>query len=107
MKIITLSIVAAQSLSAGAVSAAERLSDAQFVALGRCAGIAVGLNQNADDWDTVFRDTGRGRSTMARSRASERYDAARRSVRRADEHGRNRLAEELSGQCAALASPQS
>ena len=107
MKIFTLSIVAALGLSAGAVAAAERLSDAQYVALGRCAGIAEGLNQEVDAWDAVFRDADRGRSTLARSRASDRREAAQRSARRADEHGRNRLAEELSGQCAALAPSQS
>ena len=107
MKIITISIVAALSLGAGAVSAAERLSDAQYVALGRCAGIAAGLNQDADAWRDGFRDAERGRSALARSRASERHDAARRSARRADEHGRSRLVEELGGQCAALSPSQS
>ena len=53
MKIITLSIVAALALGAGAASAAERLSDAQYVALGRCAGIAEGLNQDAETWDAA------------------------------------------------------
>jgi hypothetical protein len=107
MKIITLSIVAALALGAGAASAAERLSDAQYVALGRCAGIAEGLNQDAETWDAVLRDAERGRSTLARSRASEEHAAARRSARRADEHSRDRLAEELTGQCAAIAPSQS
>ena len=107
MKVITLSIVAALGLSAGAVSASERMTDAQYVALGRCAGIAEGLDQDADTWGAVFRDAERGRSTLARSRASERHDAAQRSARRADEHGRNRLAEELGGPCAALVPAES
>jgi hypothetical protein len=107
MKIITLSIVAALSLGAGAVSAAERLNDAQYVALGRCAGLAEGLNQNADAWNAAFRGADRGRSTLARSRATERHDSARRSVRQADDHGRSLLAEELGDQCAVLAPSQS
>lgn len=103
MKIIAVSIIAAVSVSAGAVSAAERLTDAQYVALGRCAGLAEGLNQQSGLWNDAFRDADRGRSPTARSRATEQQDAARRSARRADDHVRGQLTEELNGRCAALA----
>ena len=55
----------------------------------------------------VLRDAERGRSTLARSRASEEHAAARRSARRADEHSRDRLVDGLTGQCAAIAPSQS
>ncbi|MFN3815067.1 hypothetical protein [Brevundimonas sp.] len=103
MKIVTLSFVAALAAGVGSVSATERLSDAEYLALGRCAGLAAGLDQNADNWRAAFRAGAHGRSTMARDEGDRHHDEARRSARRSDEVRRRQLAAELQGRCAAFA----
>jgi len=102
MKIITLSIVAALTMGAGSVAAADRLSDAEYLVLGRCAGLAAGLDHDADTWRAAFRAGGQSRSTMAADQARRHHDEARRLARRADDARRAELVEELQGRCAAF-----
>lgn len=103
MKIITISIVSALTMGVGAVSAAERLSDAEYLALGHCAGLAAGLEQDSEAWRGAFRAGAQGRSPMAQDQAQRRHDEARRTARRANETRRAQLVEELGGRCAAFA----
>jgi|GEM_PF-3019904 hypothetical protein len=103
MKIVTLSIIAAMTAGVGSVSATERLTDAEYLVLGRCAGLAAGLDEDAASWRAAFRAGAQGRATMAQDQAKQQHDDARRVARRADGERRAQLTDELQGRCAAFA----
>ncbi len=87
----------------GAASASDRLSDAEYIAVSRCAGFAAGLDQDADAWRAQVRTAERGRSTLAQSHARTAYDNARRSVTRANDRGKADIRSDFEQTCAAWA----
>lgn len=105
MKKIIISVIAGSIVSVGAASADDRISDAQYIALSRCAGLAQALDQGGDAWAERLRETRTGRSMLVQERAREQENQARRSVRRADDRRKAELAEELHGRCVRLAAP--
>lgn len=98
-----ISAIALSSICAGAASANERISDAQYIALSRCVGIAQALDQDGDAWAQRQREARAGRSVLVQDRADAEENQARRSARRADDRRQAELAEELQGRCASLA----
>lgn len=97
-------VIALSFVCVGAASANDRVSDAQYIAMARCVGIAQALDQDGDAWAQRQREARAGRSVLVQDRADAEESRARRSVRRADDRHKAELAEELQDRCAALAS---
>lgn len=103
MKSLAAAAIAIVVGVSGAASASDRLSDAEYIALSRCAGFAAGLDQDADAWRAQLRTAERGRSALAQSHARTAHDNARRSVNRANERGKADIRSDFEQTCAAWA----
>lgn len=78
MRLFIASLALASTALAGAANAqATRISDAQFVALARCAGLVEGAGLDAQTLDQELRAARRGRADHVRERAiNARSEAA-------------------------------
>ena len=97
-----LGIVAVVSPSPASAAAAQ-LSDGQYVATARCAGLATGLGSDASSFEKVLRDQEVGRMPMVMDQASETRDNAAREAKRAGPDTRARFTAERDGACHAIA----
>jgi hypothetical protein len=103
MRIITAAIIAATAVSgltATAAFADTRLSDAQFIKVSRCAGLA---GPDAEKFNAVIKANKRARADFVLDRALNAKNDAARELRNAREGGKAEIAAELSGVCASLA----
>ena len=104
MRILTLAIAAAATLtSAGFASAADKISDSQFLAAARCTGLAEGSGQSAESFQTYLKAQSKGRTGNIYDRADKLRAQARHSAKIADETQKGVYERELSGVCAAYA----
>ncbi len=103
--VIAATLAASTSVFA---SAPARISDAQYLAVARCDGLADSKALGASDaaaMDSVYKDQGKGRAPAIAERADDERSAA---IRQADHSGptvRAGLVSERDGACQALAHP--
>lgn len=82
---------------------AAYLSDTEYLAAARCAGIAQGLGADASPYAKVLDDQDAGRQGFVASLAASRREDATREARNAGPDSRGHLAAELGGVCHAIA----
>ena len=100
MRLLLAATIAAVTL-VGPVQAADRMTDAQYTQMGRCAGLAAAAGQDATPMTQALRDDRAGRRGTVLSRAQSNRQNARLEFQRANAEGRARLTAELAQGCAA------
>ena len=109
MKSATIALVAAgfvASLGVGAASAADRVTDVDFLKANRCKGLAASIQGVVDPaaLDAFVKSERKTRAAYIVGCGEEEFAKARREARSEDRRGR--LTAELNGECQAfLASP--
>lgn len=109
MRILTTAVLIAASVaSVATASYAEtaRFTDAQFIKVSRCRGLAGSPTLGGDKaaYDAVIKVQRQGRDTYIRDRADQARSAAEHQARNAGDGEKQALAEELNGACAAMLS---
>lgn len=79
------------------------LSDAQYLAAARCAGLAQGLGADSAPYAKVLDNQDSGREGIVTDRAATTREEAAREARHAGPDARGHLAAELDGVCHAIA----
>ena len=94
-------LTAAALFAAGAASASERISDAQYLKASRCKGLATSINGvvDASQIDAYLKSAKGARSPILMDRADAEYDRAKREARVGGQ--KDRLTAELTGACSA------
>jgi hypothetical protein len=96
---ITLAVIGLAA--SGAATAAERVSDLDYLRASRCKGLAAGLGvSDAQALNEFVKAQGRTRAPYVVDRADSEFDRARREARSEDR--RARLTSELNVACANL-----
>lgn len=100
MKFAVIALVAA-TFAAGAASAADRISDVEYLKANRCKGLATGIDGVVDAAAlTSFVKAERGaRANYIITRGDEEFQRARREAKSADR--KERLTAELTNSCQA------
>lgn len=100
MKFAALALVVA-ALSAGAASAADRVTDVDFLRANRCKGLATSINGVVDPnaLNTFIKAESGARAPYVMERASDEFQKARKEAKSEDR--RDRLTAELNGPCQA------
>lgn len=100
MKLTAIVLVAA-TFAAGAVSAAEKVTDVDYLRASRCKGLATTLNDVVDPASiAAFMKANRGtRASYVLERGEREFDRARREAKSEDRRGR--VTAELTGACQA------
>lgn len=84
MRLYAATLAAAMAaLVAGSAVASERVSDARFVQMARCAGLTEGSGQDAGALKAALRANARGRSDHIRERATIARNEAAAAIRSA------------------------
>jgi len=103
MKVAAIALVAL-GLTAGAATAAERVTDLDYMKASRCKGLAEGVGQaDTAGLDAFLKEQKKGRQSFVLERAGAEHDRAKREARSEDR--RERLAAELAGACMAYMGP--
>lgn len=103
MKVAAIALVAL-GLTAGAATAAERVTDLDYMKANRCKGIAEGVGQaDTAGLDAFLKEQKKGRQSFVLERAGSEHDRAKREARSEDR--RERLTAELTGACMAYMGP--
>ena len=76
MKTLLIAAVAVSALAGAANAQSARISDSQYVALARCAGLAEGAGVDASDMDDALRAQRRGRADHIRQQATSARQSA-------------------------------
>ncbi len=76
MKTLLIAAVAVSALAGAANAQSARISDSQYVALARCAGLAEGAGVDASDMDDALRAQRRGRADHVRQQATSARQSA-------------------------------
>ncbi|WP_309089881.1 hypothetical protein [Phenylobacterium sp.] len=99
MKFAAILIAAATVASAGSASAAERVTDLDYLRASRCKGLATTLTGVVDAGaiDSFLKTAGGARSPMVLDRADSEFQKAKREARSEDRKAR--LTAELTGAC--------
>jgi hypothetical protein len=86
---------------AGAASASDRITDAQYLKASRCKGLATGITGVVDaaQIDAYLKQAKGARSPILMDRADAEFDRAKREARSGA--GKERLTAELTGTCSA------
>lgn len=107
MKFAVVALVAA-SLTAGAASAAGRVTDVDYLKANRCKGLATSIQGVVDPTalNEFIKAERRARASYIVDRGEDEFDKARREAKSEDRKAR--LTAELTGQCQAyLGGPSS
>lgn len=107
MRILTTALLAAASLASVATASyaeAARFTDAQFIKVSRCRGLAgsPGLGGDKAAYDAVIKAQRQGRETYTRDKADMARADAEHQARGASDAEKQALVAELNGACAAL-----
>lgn len=107
MRILTTTLLAAASIASVATAGyaqTARFTDAQFIKVSRCRGLAgsPGLGGDKALYDAVIKAQRQGRETYTRDRADMARADAEHQARGANDTEKQALTAELSGACAAL-----
>jgi|SRR5687768_5126858 len=96
-----IALTAAALFAAGAASASERVSDAQYLKASRCKGLATTLTGvvDAGQIDAYLKSAKGARSPILMDRADAEFDRAKREARVGGQ--KERLTAELTGTCSA------
>ena len=94
MRLLVLAAAAAVALAGAAQAQTARLSDNQYVALARCAGLAEGSSVEAPTLQTKLRAERRGRANHIRDQAVSARQSAMAEIRAASGDEAARLAAE-------------
>src|ERR1700728_3796186 len=92
---------------AGAATAGERMTDAQYIAAARCQALASASSLGVSDthaFDAVVRDQERGRTEIAYEAAQDAREKAARQARDAGPYEKSQLTAERDGPCRAMVS---
>ena len=94
-------LTAAALLTAGAASAGEHITDAQYLKASRCKGLATTLTGVVDPGqiDAYLKSAKGARSPILMERADAEFDRAKREARVGG--AKDRLTAELTGACSA------
>ena len=94
-------LTAAAVFVAGAASASERITDAQYLKASRCKGLATSINGvvDAGQIDAFLKSARGARSPILMDRAEAEFDRAKREGRVGG--AKERLTAELTGPCSA------
>jgi len=88
---------------AGVATAADRLSDMDYLKANRCRGIAAGLGvTDTSSLDALIKSEGRSRIEMVYARGQQEMERAKRDAGYGD--SKQRLTAELNGPCTAFLS---
>jgi hypothetical protein len=99
MKAVALLFMTLGLGCAGAASAAEHITDLDFLKAERCKGLAVGLaSGDTTSLDLLIKTEGRNRSDAVMQRADAEISRAKHEAAKSDL--KERLSAELSGPCA-------
>lgn len=107
MRILTIAIAVAAAVSGSSAYAqtSSRISDADFIRVNRCAGLASAAGvANADVFSNVVQRQSRGRDEVVIGMARKAGDKASNQVRYANDERRAKLRAELDGACQKYAS---
>jgi hypothetical protein len=99
MKTAAIALAAVGLLAAGAASAADRVSDLDYMKASRCKGIAAGLGSDSAGLDAFLKAQGRSRQAVVIERGDAEMTRAKREASKAD--FKDRTSAELSGPCMA------
>ena len=96
-----IALTAAALFAAGAASASERISDAQYLKASRCKGLATSLTGivDAGQIDAYLKSAKGARSPILMDRADAEFDRAKREARAGG--AKERLTAELTSTCSA------
>lgn len=100
MRLSPLFCSIAAVLAAGSATAADRVSDVDYLRASRCRGLAAGLGADTTALDTFVKVQGRSRDQFVHQRGEEEAARGKRDAKRA---GRTAEAtSELGGPCQAF-----
>jgi hypothetical protein len=99
MKSAAIALAAVGLLAAGSASAADRVSDLDYMKASRCKGLATGLGADSTGLDAFLKAQSRSRSVIAIERGENEMTRGKREASKAD--FKDRLSAELSGPCLA------
>ena len=102
MRALSFALAAAATLASAGLAFAQpaRLTDGQYLAAARCAGLAAGAGSS--DYDAFMREQSKRRQTAVLERADKIRDKAAHSARIANDTQKGVFAAELAGQCRTL-----
>lgn len=104
MRAVSFALAAAATLASAGLAfaqpASQRLTDAEYLAAARCAGLADGLGQ--DDYDAFMRDQSKRRQVAVLDRADKIRQKSKHSARIANDTQKGVFSAELAGQCRTL-----
>lgn len=102
MRALSIVLAAAATLASAGLAFAQpaRLTDGQYLAAARCAGLADGAG--SADYDAFMREQSRRRQSAIVDRADKIRDKAAHSARLANDTQKGVFAAELAGQCRTL-----
>lgn len=109
MRILTTAILAAACVASAGTSAfagdTARITDAQFIKVARCSGLAAAATVGGDKsvFDSLMRAQRRGREAFVLQRADNAQNEAERQARKAGDVEKATLSAEMAGACATLA----
>ena len=98
-----MALLGVAAVAAPATAATVQLSDDQYLAAARCAGLAKGLGGDAAVYDKLLRDQEVGRVGFIADQATDSRENAAREARGAGPDTKARFNAELSGVCHAIA----
>ena len=103
MKFAAIALAAA-ALAAGSATAADRVTDVEFLKANRCKGLATSITGVVDpaSLDSFIKAERGSRAMYINERATEEFNKARKEGKSADR--RERLTAELTGPCQAFLS---
>jgi hypothetical protein len=103
MKIAAIVLATLGIAVAGVATAAERLSDMEYLKANRCRGIAAGLGgADTSSLDALIKSEGRSRIEMVYARGQQEMERGKRDAGYGD--SKQRLTAELNGPCVAFLS---
>jgi hypothetical protein len=103
MKTAAIVLAAMGLLTAGAASAADRVSDLDYMKAARCKGIATSLGSDTTSLDAFLKAQSRSRVAYVIERGEQEMNRGKRDASKADLKARTGA--ELSGPCMAYAGP--
>jgi hypothetical protein len=101
MKTAAIALAAVGLLAAGAASAADRVSDLDYMKASRCKGLATSLGADTTSLDAFLKVQARSRLSYVIERGDAEMTRGKREAAKADL--KDRTSAELSGPCMAYA----
>jgi hypothetical protein len=103
MKTAAIVLAAMSLLGAGAATAAERVTDLDYMKAARCKGIATSLGSDTTALDAFLKVQSRSRIAYVIERGEQEMNRGKRDAAKSDL--KDRTGAELSGPCMAYAGP--